>query len=72
MNNKKLGVIIGIMGVTIGVWSLLNSTYITNIGDTDVSTIFLSIRPDNQSLIIMIISLMALVLGIIISLKKRI
>lgn len=76
MNNKKLGifgVIIGIMGVAIGAWLLFNSTYTTNIGDGDVSTtMFLSIIPDNQSLIIMVISLMALVSGIIILLKKRI
>ena len=70
MNNKKLGIIIGMIGVAIGALSLFNSTYITNIDGGDApTTIFLSIRPDNQSLIIMIISLMTLVLGIIILLK---
>lgn len=69
MNNKKLGTIIGVIGVIIGTWSLFNSTYITNIhGGDAATTIFLSIRPDNQSLI-MIISLITVVLGIIILLK---
>ena len=76
MNNKKLGIIMGIIGtigVIIGAWSLFNSTYTTNIGGGDVpTTIFLSIRPDNQLLLLIIISLITIILGMIILLRKRV
>ena len=68
MNNKRIGTIVGVIGVIIGIWSLFNSTYTTNIGGDAVTTIFFVIRPNNQSLI-MIISLMTIVLGIVILLK---
>ena len=68
MNNKRIGTIVGVIGVIIGIWSLFNSTYTTNINSDAATTVFLSIRPDNQS-IIMIISLMTIVLGIVILLK---
>ena len=76
MNNKKLGIIIGIIGtigVIIGAWSLFNSTYIHKIGGGDEpTTIFLSIRPDNQLLLLITISLITIVLGMIILLRKRV
>ena len=79
MNNKKLGIIMGIIGtigISIGAWSLYNSKYTTKIGGGDVpATIFLSIRPDNQykfyAPLLLIILLLIIVLGIIILLKKR-
>ena len=74
MNNKRLGIIMGIIGtigIAIGMWSLFNNTYITKIGGGDEpTTIFLSNIHGNQ-LILLIISLIAIVLGIIILLKKR-
>lgn len=75
MNNKKLGIIMGIIGtigVIIGAWSLFNSTYTTIIGGGDVpTTIFLSNIHGNQ-LILLIISLIAIVSGMIILLRKRV
>lgn len=74
MNNKKLGIIIGIIGTigfVIGARSLFNSTYTTIIGDGNAPTaIFLSITPDNP--LLLLISLITIVLGMIILLKKRI
>ena len=76
MNNKKLGIIMGIIGtigVAIGAWSLFNSTYISIIGDGSAPTaIFASINPDNPLLLLIIMSLITIVLGMIILLKKRI
>lgn len=68
MNNKRVGTIVGVIGVIIGIWSLFNNTYTTNIDGDAATTLFFAIRPDNQSLI-MIISLMTIVLGIVILLK---
>ena len=73
MNNKKLGIIIGMIGIAIGALSLFNSTYITNIDGGDApTTIFLSIRPDNQLLLLITILLITIVLGMIILLRKRV
>lgn len=74
MNNKNLDTVMRIIGticVNMGAWLLFNSTYTTNIAGDDVAkTIFLSITPNNQLLVI--ISLVTILLGIIILLKKRI